>query len=56
MHEVAKWGHIKMVNFFISHGADINAKGIDGRGPIHIAIANGNMDIVNLLKAHGATL
>ena len=44
------------MELFLNKGADINAKGIDGRGPIHIAIANGNMDIVNLLKAHGATL
>ena len=45
-----------MVQLFITHGADINAAGSDGRGPIHIAIAHGNIDIVNLLKEHGANL
>jgi ankyrin repeat protein len=49
-------GHLKMVQLFITHGADINAAGSDGRGPIHIAIAHGNIDIVNLLKEHGANL
>ena len=53
---VAKWDHIKIVKLFIFHGADINATGSDGRGPIHIAIANGNIDIVNLLKTNGASL
>ena len=56
LHEAAKWGHLKMVQLFITHGADINAAGSDGRGPIHIAIAHGNIDIVNLLKEHGANL
>ncbi|MZH47209.1 MAG: hypothetical protein F3739_09370, partial [Nitrospinae bacterium] len=38
------------------HGANVNAKGIDGRSPLHLAIANGNIDIANLLKRHGAIL
>ena len=49
-------GHLKLIQFFINHGANINAVGSDGRAPIHIAIAHGNIDIVNLLKKHGANL
>ena len=45
-----------MVKLFLNHGANVNAKGSDGRAPLHIAIANGNMDIANLLKKHGAKL
>ena len=45
-----------MIKLFLTHGANVNSKGSDGRGPLHIAIANGNMDIANLLKKHGAEL
>ena len=38
----------------IINGANINAIGSDGRAPIHIAIANGNIEIVNLFKTYGA--
>jgi ankyrin repeat protein len=40
----------------ISKKANINKKGSDGRAPLHKAIASGNIDIVNLLKIHGALL
>ena len=56
LHEAAKWGHLKLIQFFINHGANINAVGSDGRAPIHLAIAHGNIDIVNLLKKYGAIL
>ena len=51
-----KWGQNKMIKLFLTHGANVNAKGSDGRGPLHIAIANGNIDIANMLKKHGAKL
>jgi serine/threonine-protein kinase TNNI3K len=56
LHEVAKWGHLKVVKLLIIYGADINAAGIDGRKPIHMAIARGNMNVVTFLKNHGADL
>ena len=40
----------------IGKKAKINIEGSDGRAPIHLAIANGNIDIMNLLKKHGAKL
>ncbi|MBT6663321.1 MAG: hypothetical protein HOB58_09240, partial [Nitrospina sp.] len=43
-----------LAQLFINHGANINAIGSDGRAPIHIAIANGNIEIVNLFKTYGA--
>ena len=36
--------------------AKINIEGSDGRAPIHLAIANGNIDIMDLLKKHCAKL
>ena len=45
-----------LIQLFIDQGANVNAVGSDGRSPIHIAIAHGNIDIVNLLKKHGAIL
>ena len=56
LHEAAKWGHLKLIQFFIGQGANVNAVGSDGRSPVHIAIAHGNIDVVNLLKKYGAVL
>ena len=56
MHDAAQWGKRSIVELLISYKANINAKGSDGREPMHIAIANGNSDITDLLKSHGAIL
>ena len=45
---------LNLIRLFINHGANINAIGLDGRAPIHIAISHGNIDIVNLFKTYGA--
>ena len=56
LHEAAKWGHLAIVKFFITQGADVNVKGTDGRSPIHLAIERGNKDVIELLTRHGAKL
>jgi ankyrin repeat protein len=56
MHDAAQWGKKTIVELLISYKADINSKGSDGRAPMHLSIANGNSDITDLLKTHGAIL
>ena len=56
LHEAARWDKQKIIKLFIFYGANVNVKGADGRSLLHIAIANCNMDIVDLLKRHGAIL
>jgi len=56
MHDAAKWGKRSIVELLISYKANINTKGSDGRAPMHLSIANGNSDITDLLKTHGAIL
>jgi len=56
MHDAAQWNQVKIVELLISKNGDVNAKGSDGRAPLHLAIANGNLDIAELLKKHGAIL
>ena len=45
-----------IIELLILKKAKINIEGSDGRAPIHLAIANGNIDIMDLLKKHGAKL
>ncbi len=56
MHDAVQCGKKQIVELLISKKANINIKGTDGRAPLHKAIATGNIDIVNLLKSHGALL
>ena len=56
MHDAAQWDKKQIIELLISKKANINVKGSDGRAPLHIAIANGNIDIADLLKSHGAIL
>ena len=56
MHDAAQWDKKQIIELLISKKANINVKGSDGRAPLHIAIANGNLDIADLLVSHGAKL
>lgn len=40
----------------LDHGADPNAENTTGWTPVHIAVGNGEMDIVQALVAHGGDL
>jgi len=46
--------NLKMVEFLLKHGADVNAKNSMGETPLHWAAANANPDTAKLLLEHGA--
>jgi hypothetical protein len=54
MHFAAMIGHAEMVDFLLSKGAGINAQGVDGATPLHLAISNSNLAVVKLLVQSGA--
>ena len=56
MHDAAQYDKKDIIELLISKKAKINIEGSDGRAPIYLAIANGNIDIMDLLKKHGAKL
>uniref|UniRef100_A0A8C5I4X3 Ankyrin-2-like n=1 Tax=Gouania willdenowi TaxID=441366 RepID=A0A8C5I4X3_GOUWI len=48
------YGNVKMVNFLLQHGANVNAKTKNGYMPLHQAAQQGNTHIVSILLQHGA--
>jgi ankyrin repeat protein len=51
---LAAWnGHKEIADLFIANGADVNAKGADGRTPLDLAIKYNKTEIINLLRKHG---
>ena len=60
LHAAAQGGHASMVEFLIESGADVNARSVSMSGtppfgPIHSAGEALHFDIVDLLRAYGAT-
>ena len=49
-------GHLNIVEFLVSHGANVNAKNNNNETPLHIAWKNGHKDIVEYLVSHGANV
>ncbi|KAL8649382.1 MAG: hypothetical protein Q9226_005596 [Calogaya cf. arnoldii] len=45
-----------LLEIAIAEGANVNAKGADGKAPLHLAAMQGNPDIVQLLIDHGADI
>jgi len=43
-----------MAALLIANGADVNAPGLDGATPLQIAVEEGNADLADLLRRHGA--
>ena len=54
IHGAAYGGDIEAVKEFLAAGTDVNAKGEDGRTPLHDATGYGHKEIVELLIAKGA--
>lgn len=46
-------GNDEIVRVLISYGADVNVRGLRGESPLHLAVAQKNKNIVELLLAHG---
>lgn len=54
LHEASLWGHLDIVKYFISQGADINATDKYGRTPLYIACKYGCLEVAQFLTAWGA--
>ncbi|XP_042029221.1 ankyrin-1-like isoform X2 [Salvia splendens] len=52
----AKTGHAKIVEFLIRHGARFNLPNVEGFTPLHYAILNGNMELLELLRNNSVLL
>ncbi|CAF1139911.1 unnamed protein product [Adineta ricciae] len=57
LHLACQWGLERVVSTLIEHHADINKKDAEGNTPIHVAIINQHLNIINLLiRAHNLDL
>lgn len=56
LHYAVSLGNLELVEFLVEHGANINAKDINGVTPLHIAAKNGHFSIVKFLVKHGALI
>ena len=50
----AKWGHIEVIRFLLSAGAEVNLREEDGETALFSAVSRGDDDIVKVLLAAGA--
>jgi ankyrin repeat protein len=50
----AQDGFLKVVDFLISKGVDLDRQGLDGDSPVYLAAVNGHLDIVKALREAGA--
>jgi|GEM_PF-1969928 len=51
LHAAARSGNVKIVQLLLKHGADPTIKDNDGRRPREIALANGRIEVAELLQA-----
>jgi len=55
IHPAVKFGHLDMTTWLIDNGAtDLNTLNFQEQTPLAVALENGNEDLANLLKQHGA--
>lgn len=47
---------MELAEILLEHGADLNARDIEGWTPLHAASATGNIQMINLLIEEGASL
>ena len=50
LHEACVYGHTKVVLLLLKHGANVNARGMDGDSPLHDAVANAHLEVGNVLN------
>ena len=57
MHTAARFGNLNFVKFFLSNGANVNLTRIwDKKSPLHVAVENHHLEVVEYLIDHGANL
>jgi hypothetical protein len=58
LHEAVNAGHLAVVRWLLSNGADVNARTMRGSmaTPLHSAAFAGNLEIAQVLVKHGADL
>jgi len=56
LHRSAYNGHVTIVDYLISHGADIDSKDSDGRKPFHLALLKGHYNVVEYLIRKGSNI
>jgi ankyrin repeat protein len=56
LHHAVAEGHIEVVKYLLSHGADIEADGGHGWRPLHLAASNDDLRIVQILVEKGADI
>ncbi|XP_025106608.1 ankyrin repeat and SOCS box protein 13-like [Pomacea canaliculata] len=54
LHEACLAGHTECVRTLLEHGAEVNARNIDGGTPLCDACCNGNLEIIRMLLEQGA--
>lgn len=52
LHLCCQWGLEQVIQTLIEHDADVNARDIEGKTPIHVAIQNQHSQIISLLLYH----
>ncbi|UCC74274.1 MAG: ankyrin repeat domain-containing protein [Gemmatimonadota bacterium] len=50
----ALFGHTEVGSLLLKHGADVNAKAVDGATALSLAEQAGHTEVANLLREHGA--
>lgn len=51
LHEACVYGHTKVVLLLLKHGANVNARGMDGDSPLHDAVANAHLEVGKVLHS-----
>ena len=46
--------HVEVARILLAHGADANAKNMNGLTPVHLASQNGLTQLMRVLVEHGA--
>jgi len=54
LHDAALGGHVAVAGILLDHGAVIDATGMDGLQPFHLAVIKGDEKMVDFLLARGA--
>nr|XP_054752744.1 uncharacterized protein LOC129258512 [Lytechinus pictus] len=56
LHAAAKFGHLDLVDFFISEGANVNEADVEGMTPLQCAAARGHIKVIEYFIQHGSDI